>query len=300
MADSRPGLAVTIGFFDGVHRGHQRLIERVRAVAAAAGLRPAALTFDLHSLEVLHGHAPLQTILSTAEKAALLESYGLAVTVLHFTPEFAAQTGAEFVARVLVEQLGARAVVVGRDFRFGRGRACGAADLEALAAAHGVAVTVVDLVDEAGHKIGSRAIRERLAAGEVSSAADLLGRPYSLTGEVVEGRRLGRTIGFPTANLAVDPRKIVPACGVYAVWARLADRRYPAALNLGIRPTVDAGAGAVSIEAHLLDFDGDLYGRTLTVEFVARLRDEQRFDGLPALQRQIAADVTAARAVLGA
>ncbi len=287
------GTALTIGFFDGVHRGHQVLLQRVLAAAARLGARPVAVTFDLHSLEVLHGRGPLKTILTTAEKVALLRACGLDdVVVYHFTPEFAAQSGQEFVENALVAELQARSICVGRDFRFGHHRSCGAADLAALAGRHGVEVDIVDLVGADGHKVGSRAIRAELAVGDVATAAAMLGRPYTLTGTVVEGRRLGRTIGFPTANLAVDPRKIVPEHGVYAV--RWAGR--PGVLNIGVRPTV--GGVAETIEAHWLDYSGDLYGATLTVEFVARLRPERRFADLAALQTQIAHDVARARQVL--
>ncbi|MCC7493400.1 MAG: bifunctional riboflavin kinase/FAD synthetase [Fimbriimonadaceae bacterium] len=288
---------VTIGFFDGVHRGHQQLLQRVVAVARGAGLVPAAVTFDLHSLEVVHGRGPLRTILTTAEKVAALRAAGLQrVEVYPFTAEFAQQSGAAFVERLVADLRPAR-ILVGHDFRFGRQRACGVAELTACAARQQVAVEAVELLAADGSKVGSRAIREAIEAGQVTLAASLLGRPYRLSGEVVQGQQLGRQIGFPTANLAVDPRKVLPAHGVYAVRASGADELAAAAvLNVGVRPTV-SGVG-LSIEAHLLDWTGDLYGRTLTLDLLARLRAEQRFDGLPALQAQIARDVAAARAAL--
>ncbi len=299
MSLVRPASALTIGFFDGVHLGHQALLRRVLAAAQERGLQPGAVTFDLHSLEVLHGRRPLHTILTTAEKVETLRSFGLAdVDVIHFTPEFAAQSGEQFVEDHLLERLAARYLVVGRDFRFGRGRAWGADEMQAIAARHGVATEIVDLVDDSGGKVSSRDIRKLLADGEVAAAAVLLGRPYRLAGEVVRGQQLGRTIGFPTANLSLPPRKIVPRRGVYAVRAATPRGRADGVMNIGLRPTVSGERE--TYEVHLFDCEADLYDQTLVVDLVARLRDERKFDGLPALQAQIHADCEQARALLAA
>lgn len=299
MSQSAPrpaGRAITIGFFDGVHRGHQVLLRRVLDAAEERGLVPTAATFDLHSLEVLHGRGPMRTLLTTDEKVAALHAAGMAeVRVFHFTPDFAAQSGREFVDRVLVDEMQAAYLAVGRDFRFGHQRSCGSRDMVELAGAHGVTVEVVDLLGDDRRKISSRDIRAHLEAGRVAEAAALLGRPYHLHGTVVEGCRVGRELGFPTANLRVEARKIVPANGVYAV--RAPDLAAAGVANLGVRPTV-SGTGE-TVEVHLFGFTGDLYGRDLKVEFVARLRDEQRFPDLEALKAQIAEDCAIARRLLG-
>lgn len=289
------GVALTIGFFDGVHRGHQELLRRVLAAARERGLASLATTFDLHSLEVLHGRGPLRTILTTAEKVATLRSYGVDdVHVFHFTKEFAAQTGQEFVDRVLVEQLGARHIVVGHDFRFGHGRSCGSADMVALAARHKVSVEVVERVTVDGERVSSSALRAAISAGDVALAMRLMGRPYALSGEVVRGEGVGRTLGFPTANLTPDERKLLPATGVYAATAEVAGATRLAVVNIGRRPTVSA-SGELSTEAHVLDFAGDLYGCQMTLRFHERLRSERRFTSLDALRSQIERDVAAAR-----
>lgn len=299
MSCDQPAGAWTIGFFDGVHRGHRVLLQRVLAAAALRGLRAGAVTFDLHSLEVLHGRGPMHTILTTDEKVAALKAAGLAaVEVIHFTPEFAAQTGEQFVEGHLLETLGARYLAVGRDFRFGRDRAWGAVEMRAIAARHGVTTEIVDLVGDDGEKVSSRHIRRLLSEGDVSGAAALLGRPYRLTGTVARGQRLGRTIGFPTANLWLPPRKVVPARGVYAVRAETPHGPATGVMNIGQRPTVH-GVGE-TYEVHLFDFAADLYDQVLAVDLIARLRDERKFDGLPALQAQIAVDCDEARAILAA
>jgi len=291
--------AVTIGFFDGVHRGHQALLARTVAVAAEGRLKPVAVTFDLHRFEVLQHHALVPKLSTTEEKVELLRAGGAAdVTVLAFTPEFAQLSGREFVTQVLIGQLGARHVVVGRDFRFGHDRACGLAELQALGRELDLGVEGVEPVLVDGERVSSNAIRRQLLAGEVAAARRLLGRPYSLAGPVVAGRRLGRTIGFPTANLAPDPRKVAPAVGVYAAWAECHGGRWPALVNFGVRPTVE-DAGELRLEAHLLSFEGDLYDRWLTVGFVQRLRGERHFDSVAELARQIERDRRQAKQILG-
>jgi len=292
------GVALTIGFFDGVHLGHRALLDRTLAAAAARGLGSAAVTFDMHRFEVLRHKPAVQTLTTTEEKRELLLAAGLdAVHVLHFTPEFAAQSGRHFVETTLLGELRARFLVVGHDFRFGHSRACGVSEMATYAARGGVEVESVAPVALDGERISSNAIRRAVLAGDVANAARALGRPYRLSGTVVSGRRLGREIGFPTANLAVDARKVLPAAGVYATRLWLDDGAHDAVTNLGVRPTLDDGAGT-SIETHLLDFDGDLYERFVSLDFHHRLRGERRFADLPALAAQIGRDCHAARAAL--
>jgi riboflavin kinase/FMN adenylyltransferase len=269
------------------------LLQRTRDAAALLDVPAVAVTFDRHPLEVVGGRGPLPLLLTVDEKVALLAAEGMAqVRVLAFTPEFAAQEGQRFVDEVLLGELGAAHVVVGHDFRFGHRRSCGVDELRLFAGGCRASVEAVEPVRLGGERVSSRTIREHLAQGDVAGAAHLLGRPYQVRGTVVTGRRMGRTLGFPTANLRVDARKLLPAVGVYAVTVG----ELGAVLNIGCRPTLDHGA--LSVEAHVLDFSGDLYGQELTVAFVARLRDERRFDSLEALQAQIHDDCRVGRHVL--
>jgi riboflavin kinase/FMN adenylyltransferase len=223
------------------------------------------------------------------------------LVLLPFDRELANLSPQQFVEEILVRSLGATQVSVGQDFRFGRGRAGEAADLQQLAAPYGIAVTVVPLLFCQGERISSSNIRQALLAGDLSKANRLLGRPYSLTGEVVSGQQLGRTLGFPTANLQLPLEKFLPAKGVYAVrvtGAGTADSPAAGVMNIGIRPTV--AGGQPTAEVHLLDWSADLYGKTLTVTLEHFLRPEQKFSSLDALKAQIHADCAAARSQLSA
>ena len=295
---------VTVGNFDGVHRGHLALVARAVAVAQTRGVPAVALTFDPHPAAVLRPDAAPGLLQSVAERVAALRAAGLDdVVVRRFDAALAALTPDEFVADVLVGELGAVAVVVGENFRFGRRAAGDAAGLREMCAAVGVAVEVVPLVGEDGAVVSSSALRAALAAGDVAAVTEGLGRPYALAGEVVRGDGRGRTIGVPTANVAVDPARALPGDGVYACrvtgtdagGARVAG---PAVVNVGRRPTFD-GVGR-TVEAHLLDGppDLDLYGGRLRLEPVARIRGEQRFDGPEALVARIREDVAEARRIL--
>lgn len=290
--------AIAIGNFDGVHRGHQHLLQVVRAAAARIGGDAVALTFEPHPTRVLAPTRARPVLTGIDRRLELLAAQGLdAAVVLRFDQGFAAQSPREFVANVLVS-LRAQEVYVGDDFRFGRDRAGDGAALAALGQDHDLSAQVVpQLLDEDGAPMSSSRVRERLAEGDLDGAKRLLGRPFDLDGVVIAGQRRGRTLGFPTANLAT-PCEALPKDGVYAAWVRvLGDDApaWPAVLNLGVRPTVGAGR---SIEAHLLDADRELYGRTLRVTFASRIRDERRFDGLEALVAQIRRDADEARARL--
>lgn len=284
---------VAPGNYDGVHLGHQALIAAARE-EARDGEPVVVLTFDPHPSTVL---APLRApalLTSIARRTELLRAYGAdAVEVATFDRAFAAQTADAFITSILRERLDARAVVVGPDFRFGRDRA---GDLGTLRGA-GLAVREVAPVERDGGVVSSTRIREALREGRVEDAARWLGRVHEVDGRVVAGDRRGRTLGFPTANLACAAGALVPADGVYAVVARLDGALVRGVANLGVRPTVEAGR---SVEAHFFDFDADLYGRALRLGFVTRLRGERRFDGLDALKAQIALDAQQARADLGA
>jgi riboflavin kinase/FMN adenylyltransferase len=294
------GAGVAIGNFDGVHLGHQAVL---RAAASAIPDRPfGVITFEPHPREVLQPERAPARLTPLPRKLARLREAGAGfVLVLRFNRELIATPPASFIERIVVERAGARAVAVGRDFRFGHGRAGDGALLERLGAAHGFATHVVDPVTVDGEVCSSTRIRELLGNGRVAEAAALLGRPHAVLGRVVEGDRRGRQIGFPTANLALRGRRpVLPAVGVYAVEVRLRPgdgTLWPGVANLGYRPTF-AGR-ELRLEVHLLDRGRDLYGHQLEVGFVARLRGELRFDGIEALRAQIARDVAQARAVHG-
>jgi len=286
---------VTIGNFDGVHLGHRALVERATAAAARRGARAIAVTFDPHPAAVLRPDAVPAALQSLEERVTLLRALGCdEVVVVPFDAAFAAQEPTEFVDRLLVERLAAELVVVGENFRFGRGAAGDVSLLEALGVQRGFAVDAVGLVDVGHGPVSSSALRALLAAGDLEAVSRGLGRAFRIEGEVVRGEGRGRTIGIPTANVAVPEGLALPGDGVYACWAVSAGRtRAPAVVNIGWRPTF--GGTARTVEAHLLVDDGpDLYGQRLTLEFAARIRGEQRFEGPEALVAQIRADIDAA------
>lgn len=288
---------VTIGNFDGVHRGHQVLLRRAVALAERNGARSVAVTFDPHPAVLLRADAAPPRLQTLEDRVATLAAAGLdTVLVLPFTRELASSTPAAFVAEVLAGSLAAVRVVVGTNFRFGAKAAGDVVTLLELGEQHGFAPEAVTLLEMDGRRISSSAIREHLQDGDLAWATVALGRPYQLGGIVVRGDGRGRGIGFPTANLALDPDLVVPATGVYAGHALLDGSWVPAVTNVGLRPTFDGTTRTV--EVHLLDVDRDLYGRTLAFRFLHRLRSEQRFDGVEALVAQIGADVARARGLL--
>jgi riboflavin kinase/FMN adenylyltransferase len=292
---------VTIGNFDGVHRGHLALVERATREAARRDVECVALTFDPHPAAVLRpDHIPV-ALQSLDERVASLRAHGCdRVEVLRFDAELAAMSAEEFVAELLVSRLGAELVVVGENFRFGAAAAGDVALLLSLGERSGLEVDAVGLVDTGDGPVSSSALRALLAAGDLEAVERGLGRSFSLSGEVVHGDGRGRTIGVPTANVAVPDGRALPADGVYACWATPeGEGRAPAVVNVGWRPTFDGTSRTV--EAHLLvDGAPDLYGRRIELAFVARIRGEERFDGVEALRARIARDIEAAREVLGA
>jgi len=292
-----PRVVLTLGNFDGVHLGHQAIIRRATDEARALGGQPVVLTFEPHPIAVLAPDRAPPLLQSLHDRLAMLRELGVEVTVLQrFTREFAALTPEEFVRGFLLRHLEIVQVVVGYSVNFGRDRAGSAATLEALGAEDGFAVDVVGPVTAAGEQVSSSVLRRVLGAGDMRRARELLGRWYGLRGRVVVGDRRGRTLGFPTANLHLGRRLLLPPDGVYAVWVPLDGRRRPGVLNIGERPTF--GGARRTVEVHLLDFSGDLYGRWLRVEFVERLRGEKRFAGVDGLRSAIAADIARARDVL--
>lgn len=289
---------LTVGTFDGVHLGHQAILRYLRERADRVGGVPTVVSFDPHPREVVTGErVPLLTTLD--ERADLLGEHGVErFVVLPFTRDLSNLAPEDYVERVLIETVGLREIVIGYDHRFGKNRAGDRSTLERLGAARGFSVDVIPEQLVQDQTVSSSAIRRLLEAGDVAGAARMLGRPYALTGTVVRGDQRGRTIGFPTANLRVhSDRKLVPALGVYAVRVEHDGARLGGMMNVGRRPTFETD-GAVSIEVHLFDFDGDIYGDRLRVHFAGRIRDEVRFDGVEALVAQLRRDEAESRAAL--
>ena len=288
---------VTIGKFFAIHRGHQALIRATVEAARRNGGPAVVLTFDRHPLEVLRPGTEFPVIATLEERLDLIEAEGAdATVVVRLTPEFLGQEPEAFIREVLVRKLGAIEVLASDNFRFGRSARGDLALLREEGSKLGFRCSSILPVLEGGERISSSRIGACVDAGRVREAADLLGRPYCLAGDVVPGEQLGRRLGFPTANVRTDPQRLLPANGVYVVRARLGKEPgplHPAVANLGTRPTV-GGAGR-RLEVHLLDWQGDLYGQEVRVEFLEHVRPEQRFAGLDALRAQIDRDVAAAR-----
>lgn len=295
--------AVTIGAYDGVHIGHRQVIERVRRIAVEQGLASAVVTFDAHPASVVRPDSAPKLLTDPEQKLELLAETGVDyVLIVHFDAERAEESAEQFVREVLVGCLSARAVVVGHDFHFGRDRAGNVALLQAMGAELGFEVTGLRLFSDGLDRepISSTRIRKLLGEGAVAEAASLLRRPHQIRGEVEHGDRRGRELGFPTANVSLPDRIAVPADGVYAGWYRRADGvARPAAISIGRRPTYYEQSGLRLLEAHLLDFDGDLYSEPARVDFVAHLRPQARFETSRALVEQMARDVATTRRILG-
>lgn len=287
---------LTIGNFDGVHLGHQAMLQRVIRVARERGLRASVMTFEPHPREFFAPDQAPTRLTSLREKLGLLAEMGVEqALVCKFDYDFARIAAQDFVDRIVLAGLAARYVLVGDDFRFGARRQ---GDFEMLAAAGeaaGFEVERMGSVEVDGIRVSSTAVREHLAAGDLDGAARLLGRPYSVAGRVVGGERLGRELGFPTANVRMEHNR-PPLMGIFAVEvAGLGPGLVRGAASLGVRPTVHSGAAPV-LEVHLLDFDRDIYGRRLQVRFLHKLRDEEKYPDLAALTAAIARDVAAVRA----
>lgn len=300
-ATEAPPLAVAIGVFDGVHRGHQALLSAAMEEAARLNATPAALTFDPHPAAVLSPARVPQLLGTLTERTELLRRYGAAeVIIAPFDRAMAAQTPEAFVRETLTSRLDTRAIIIGEDFRFGCDRKGDADFLRAAGERYGFGVRVVPPVFVGGVPARSTTIRQMLSGGQVEEAARLLGRDYSLRGEVVHGRKLGRTLGFPTANLAVNPQILVPVDGVYAGYATLENGDiHRTAISVGTNPTVTPLTTVRTVEGFVMDdFTGDLYGQTLTVSFTHFLRPMLAFDGLDALIVQMRRDVSEAATLL--
>lgn len=289
---------MAIGNFDGVHRGHQALLKRVVRTARERQLSSAVMTFEPHPREFFSPHAAPPRVSNLRDKVAAFSDCGIErVFVQHFNRRFSQLAPTVFIEDLLIAGCNARWLIVGDDFRFGAKRAGDVALLAAYAKRGAFELEVMPTVEDAGKRISSTTVRHALTAGDLASASSLLGRPYAVTGRVLHGRKLGRTLGFPTLNLRIEHTE--PALrGIFAVRAHcLNDNAIPGVASIGLRPTVD-NAGRWLLEVHLFDFAQAVYGKLVTVEFVKKLRDEQKYETLGALSAAIGDDATRARAVL--
>ena len=287
---------LAVGVFDGVHLGHQALIRRLVGDARAAGATPVAATFDPLPAQVLAQDPPQSTLADAPERAALLEHAGAHdVIIFTFDTAFSHQSAEDFIKRV-TSAGDVQRIVVGPDFQFGHGREGAVPALRTLGEKYGFAVTVVEPIALGGSVISSTRIRQALRQGDLETAQALLGRPYSVGGTIVKGEQRGRSLGFPTINLAPPSDKLLPHDGIYATWVVLGETRYRAASSLGVRPTF--GGGPRKLEAYILDFSKEVYGQQASIAFVQRLRDEIRFESADALAAQIAKDVEQTRLAL--
>lgn len=287
------GCAVTIGFFDGVHRGHRYLLQQLEELAAMNNLLPVCVTFDRHPRTVVMNDFIPSLLTTQEEKQNLLsKAFNGKVVVLPFTEELCVLTAKEFMQQVLREKLNTEILLMGYNHRFGHGGGT-QEEYAAWGAETGIKVCVAQALN--GEKVSSSRIRSLISDGDIEGANAMLGYPYFLTGRVTGGKQIGRQIGFPTANLTIPEQKLLPACGVYAVWVIMPDgTRRGGMLCIGHRPTIETN-GEISVEAHIFDFSGNLYGASISLEFIGKLRDEQHFASLDALQQQLAIDATSAQ-----
>jgi riboflavin kinase/FMN adenylyltransferase len=299
LRDRDRGCVATIGNFDGVHLGHRTVFQRLLERGRALGLPATVITFEPQPMEFFNPDGAPARLTRLREKVSAIADDGIErIMLLEFGPRLAAMDARYFIDRLLVQGLGVRFLLVGDDFRFGHNREGDFALLRAVGAEQGFAVENLHTIKHAEERVSSTRIREALARGDLEQAKHLLGRPYCICGRVAHGDKRGRTIGFPTANIHLH-RRVSPVTGVYAVMVRgVGEAPLPAVANVGKRPTV--GGVEPRLEVHLFDFDGDLYGAHLQVEFRLKLREEQRFASFDALKQQIARDAAAARHYLSA
>jgi len=300
-------IAITIGNFDGVHKGHQRLMHELSATAHAHNHKPVLVTFSPHTLMVVRPDIDVHYLTTLEEKLALTKAYGTIADniVIHFTPAVAAMSAQDFMD-TLCANFAIKALVIGADFSLGHNRKGDIPFLQQYGTQHGIAVYPILLAEIDQHRVSSTRIRELVGAGQVAEATELLGHPVTLSDIVRHGEQRGRLLGFPTANLIPEAHKLLPANGVYAVRVRIPDMAigdeddvfpvFNGVANIGVRPTFNGKERIV--EVHLLDVQPDLYDKRITIDFIARLRSEQRFSGIDALKSQIAIDAQQARQIL--
>lgn len=296
----RPPAALTIGNFDGVHKGHQAMLARLKDQARALGLRACVLTFEPHPLELFAPQTAPTRLTSLREKLELLAAHDIeCVHVSRFDRAYASRSPQDFIERILLAGLSMRWLLIGDDFRFGAKRAGDFALLQEASRQHGFGLEAMPTVEFEGVRVSSSAVRAALAAGRLAEAEALLGRPYSISGRVVQGDKLGRQIGYPTANVQLRHNR-PPLSGIFAVRTLDGQGHWrDGAASLGLRPTVD-NSGRPKLEVHLFDFAGDLYGQHLRIDFLHKIRDEEKFPSLDALKARIAQDCEIAKELLAA
>ena len=288
---------LTIGVFDGVHRGHQQIIRKLTAGAHSENVPAVVLTFDPHPAVVL-GRGEVRSLTKSDQRADLLGSFGVDIVVTHpFDSTVASISAREFMMR-LKGHLGVGHLLMGYDFALGKGREGDATRLAELGREMNYTTEVIDAVSDESGVISSTEIRKLVSVGDVADAAKLLGWNYSLRGPVIHGDGRGQKIGIPTANIEYPKDKVIPANGIYAAWASVNDHRYMSAVNIGVNPTFTPDKQTPNAEAYILDFNQDIYGKDVKIEFVARLRDELKFDSVKALVEQIQKDIVRVREIL--
>lgn len=293
-----PESRVTIGTFDGVHLGHQGIIQRLAASARQAGIPAVAVTFYPHPAVVLGKRSEPYYLTTPEERAGLLNTHGADLVItIPFTPQVAKTSARDFIA-LLVEHLHLTQLLIGPDFALGRDREGNAARLTELGKEFNFTVKVIPPVEVDGQPVSSSRVRAALARGDIQEAALLLGRPYHVSGQVVPGDGRGQSIGIPTANLSLWPERAIPKSGVYVTHAYVNGRAYGSVTNVGVRPTFNTNSASPRVETHILDFNGLIYGQEIQVEFLERLRDEIRFPDVNALVSQIQADIRQAKEIL--
>lgn len=292
---------ITSGVFDGVHLGHQEILNKVKEVSSAIGGESVVVTFWPHPREVLKKDDSLKLINSIEEKLVLLENLGIDhVVVIQFTPEFSKLSSKEFISDILVSKLNVNHLIIGFNHHFGHDRLGDFDIISKHAGSYNFFADQVSAVSSDKINISSTLIRKLLLDGDVDAANKYLGYQYHFSGKVVMGKQLGRTIGYPTANISLLHHfKIVPKTGVYAIWAQINNVKYPGMLNIGIRPTLNEAVPLVSIEAHLINFQGDIYNHEINVFFQQRIRDEVKFSGLDQLKKQLDKDKEEVSKILG-
>ena len=294
-----PACALTIGNFDGVHRGHRALLKELQAGALKRGLVSCVMTFEPHPKEFFAPEQAPPRILNLRDKLAAFSEIGIdRVVVEHFNAAFARLTPEEFVSEIIVKQLNAKWILIGDDFCYGAKRAGNFTSLQAAGEQYGFEVSSIHTIVENGERISSSALRNALASGDMELAEKLLGRPYGISGHVIHGQKLGRSLGFPTLNLAVanhlHHRKPATSGIFTAQVLGLADKPLPAVASLGVRPTVE-DQGRVLLETHIFDYSQDVYGKIITVELLEKIRDEAKYSDLDTLTKAIASDAAHAR-----
>ncbi len=288
-------VVLTLGNFDGIHLGHQAILERVVAQANELNTPSVVFTFQEHPLKILTGGGAPPLLTTLKEKLSILEGLGIeAVVCIPFTREIASISANKFIGDICA-LLSPSWIMVGHDYAFGKNRSGNIELLKQKAHEYGYQVKLIEAIEVMGMTVSSTAIRQKISQGEVQTATRLFGRPYSLRSKVIAGQQKGKALSCDTANIAVQP-KLLPACGVYAVKVELEGAIYDGVANIGYQPTY--GQNDLQLEVHLLDFNADLYGRDLTVTFIARLREERKFPSVDALKQQISQDISQAREVL--